>query len=134
MVTEIVEFKSVRELMEYVDREFENVRKLMEKYNGELEDAEARASAYEKIMKAVGRETATGPHQEINFFGLKVIIGPTPMDEVEALKQIILKLNEKMAGLQRVRRAVELLVQETPVMSIKVLIIDEVPQKLIIKI
>jgi prefoldin subunit 5 len=134
MVTEIVEFKSVKELMEYVNREFENVRKLMEKYQGELEEAEARASAYERIMKAVGGEAATGLHQEINFFGLKVVIGPTPRDEVEALKQIILKLNEKMSALQKVKRAVELLVQETPVMSIRVLIIDEVPQKLIIKI
>jgi len=134
MVTEIVEFKSIGELMEYVKREFENVRKLMEKYHGELEEAEARASAYERIMKVVGRETVTGSHQEINFFGLRVIIGPTPMDEVEALRQIILKLNEKMSGLQKVKRAVELLVQETPVISIRVVIIDEVPQKLIIKI
>ncbi len=139
MVTEIREFQSVQELLEHIDDEISNIRKSIEAHMKSLDEIKSRIERLDKISnyltRVLGRRPEMLPCQEVDFMGIKILINPSPQHEVEAFEDIIRKLNEKLIALQKIKKAIESLgLTGSTELKLKVVIIDELPVKLMIKL
>ena len=139
MVTEIREFKSVNELIDHINHEINNITVTIESYMKKINEIKDKIEKLNKISdyltKVLGKRPETISPQEVNFMGLKIIINPSLKQELEVFEDIIKKLNDKLIALQKIRKAIESLgLSEYEELELKVVIIDELPVKLMIKL
>lgn len=139
MVTEIRNFSSLGGLMDYIEGEVKAVKDKLEKYVNDLNIVRTKIESLDKfsnfISKLIGKESKFSSQQEIDFMGLKLIINPSPHYEASILEEIIRKLNEKLISLQKIKKAIESLeVHKIIDAQIQVVIIDDIPARLMLKI
>ena len=143
MVTEIKEFSSLSEFMKYVDEKLSEYRKMLGELLRVLEDVRARAEQTSKLrslltrLQAAAGETAASPPQTtpvVDLRGFKVAFNPTAEVELEFLEQLVESINEKITRLQTIRKELEALGGEDIEANIRVVVIDDVPRALMIKV
>lgn len=139
MVTEIKNFSSLGGFMDYIEGEVKAVKDKLEKYVNDLNIVRTKIESLDKfsnfISKLTGKESKFPSQQEIDFMGLKLIINPSPHYEASILEEIIRKLNEKLISLQKIKKAIESLeVHKIIDAQIQVVIIDDIPARLMLKI
>ena len=143
MTTEIREFSSLSEFMKYVDEKLSEYRKTLGELLRLLEDVRARAeqtsrlrSLLARLQAATGEATASTPQTTpvVDLRGFKVAFNPTAEVELEFLEQLVESINEKITRLQTIRKELEALSGEDIEANIKVVIIDDVPRALMIKV
>lgn len=139
MVTEIKNFSSLGGFMDYIEGEVKAVKDKLEKYVNDLNIVRTKIESLDKfsnfISKLIGKESKFSSQQEIDFMGLKLIINPSPHYEASILEEIIRKLNEKLISLQKIKKAIESLeVHKIIDAQIQVVIIDDIPARLMLKI
>ncbi|MEM1550256.1 MAG: hypothetical protein QXE58_05615 [Candidatus Methanomethylicia archaeon] len=137
MVSALKTFQTLKELADYVDEKLKEVQNLIIEHQKMLEDVNRRIEVYKRIagpMVSSGDSSDIGRRQEIEFHGIEISLNPQPEREIEILNEILKRLNERLAGLYKVRRALELLnIDFSARINCQVVIIDDVPKKLIIK-
>ncbi|MCS7096864.1 MAG: hypothetical protein NZ926_00030 [Candidatus Methanomethylicia archaeon] len=139
MVSEIREFKNVAELVGYLNKRVGEIVEDMKKYHGLLEDIKRRIETYGKFIEMMGVDvseiTKLQNRQEIDFYGVGIIVNPRPEREIELINEVLIKLNEELTALHKIRRALELLgINPEARINLQVLIVNDVPKKLIIKL
>jgi len=137
MVSEIRSFQTLKELLDYVNEEIKIVGEAIRRHQIMLEEATRRIEAYKRISGTIiSSERAINVErgQEIDFHGIGIMINPNPEGEVEVIEEVLKKLNDRLTGLYKVRKALELLgIDPSAKINCQVVIIDDCPKKLIIK-
>jgi len=132
MVTELKTFKTVKELISYLDEQVENTKRLLEEYMGRLETQKSKMEKIralsESLGKILGRAPSIGTSQTVDIMGLKLIINPSPIQEVTTLEDVIKQLNDKLIVLQKIKKAVESLgmLEETE-LNLNVAVVNDIP-------
>ncbi|MEM3615809.1 MAG: hypothetical protein QXX09_04070 [Candidatus Methanomethylicia archaeon] len=137
MVSEIKAFQTLRELMEYINERIKEIEELIRKHQEKLEDIGRKIETYKRIAETFissKGSNITGGQQEIDFYGIGILINPKPEREIEILEEVLRRVNDRLVGLYKVRKALELLnIDLSAKINCQVVIIDDIPQKLIIK-
>lgn len=136
MVSELKTFQTLKELADYVDKKLNEIQSLIMEHQKMLEDANRRVEAYKRITGTIISENSSSINrrQEIDFHGIGILLNPQPEREIEALNEILKKLNERLTGLYKVKRALDLLnIDLSAKINCQVVILDDVPKKLIIR-
>jgi len=132
MVTELKTFKTVKELISYLDEQVENTKRLLEEYMSRLETQKSKMEKIralsESLGKILGRAPSIGASQTVDIMGLKLIINPSPIQEVITLEDVIKQLNDKLIVLQKIKKAVESLgmLEETE-LNLNVAVVNDIP-------
>ncbi|MCD6154952.1 MAG: hypothetical protein J7J22_04190 [Candidatus Verstraetearchaeota archaeon] len=132
MVTELKTFKTVKELISYLDEQVENTKRLLEEYMSRLETQKSKMEKIralsESLGKILGRAPSIGTSQTVDIMGLKLIINPSPIQEVTTLEDVIKQLNDKLIVLQKIKKAVESLgmLEETE-LNLNVAVVNDIP-------
>lgn len=139
MVVEIREYEKVADLVKPVDDQINKIRSLLGDYLRRLDEARVRIEKLNKVRsslaKIVGGEVAVSQgSQEIDLMGLKIIVNPTPQDEISVYEEVVKDLQNRLTVLQRVKKALEPLSGMDVDVGVSVLIRDEVPVKILVRL
>jgi len=139
MVVEIREYERVADLVKPVDDQINKIRSLLGDYLRRLDEARVRIEKLNKVRsslaKIVGGEVNVSQgSQEIDLMGLKIIVNPTPQDEISVYEEVVKDLQNRLTVLQRVKKALEPLSAMDVDVGVSVLIRDEVPVKILVRL
>ncbi len=139
MVVELKEFDKVTDLVKPVEEEINKIRSLLGDYLRKLDENRVKLERLQKVqsslVKLVGGEIkfATSS-QEIELMGLKIIVNPTPEDEIKIYEEIVKDLQERLTVLQRVRKALDPLSEMDVDVGVTVLLRDNIPIKIMLRL
>lgn len=136
----IREFGSVKEFFGYIDSQIAQYRKVFGDLIRVVEDLRARAERQKKILEVLsklspGSQVSGGEGSyNVDLKGVRVIINPSPIQELGALEKILEEINIKITRLTNVRKDLEVLSTMDIGGKITVYFRDDVPETVIIKI
>lgn len=138
---EFKQFKTPKDLIEFIENEVGRVRTMLGEYLRRLEEGRGRVERAKKTREALAkfagsREAMHSSPREIVVGGLKVTLNATPEQEQEVLEEVVRTLQEKLNSLQVVRKSIEPLtnLEETQGAIISVATIDSIPVKLLLSV
>jgi len=136
----IREFGSVKELFGYIDQQIASYRKTFGEIIRVVEDLRARAERQKKILEVISKLTPgaqvsgeMGSYQ-VDLKGVKVIINPSPIQELGALERFLEDINIKITRLTNIRKDLEVLGNMDIGGKITVYFKDDVPDIIILKV
>ncbi|RLE57349.1 MAG: hypothetical protein DRJ40_03300 [Thermoprotei archaeon] len=136
---DLVIFRSVDELVQYINSKIEEISKKVEEYSKLAEEvksfAEYAKTLREFLEKALGKEVKFT--SELEVMGFRLVVDARPIDEYEVLSDVLNSLTERMKVLIRFREAILPLLEKLRESGRKFLVYlvleNEVPVKLLIK-
>ena len=139
MVTEMKEFSTIKELMDHLDTKIEDTKNLLEQYMAKLEVQKVKIEKIQalsnSLSKVLGRKPNIGVSQVVDLMGLKLVVNPSPVQEVSQLENLIKALNDQLVVLQKIKKAVESLgmVQDTQ-LNLSVIFVNDIPTTLMLQL
>ncbi len=137
---DIAVFRSIRELLSFLDQQISISEKKFKDLSSILETAKSRKLKYEKLRKLleeISGESRPTLSTTINISGLRIVIDPKPIEEFELLELACKAIQDRLEILKRIRelvsRYLEKYLGEEPVTIIAELR-GNVPVKLLIKL
>ncbi len=136
----IREFASIKDLFGYIDSQIAQYRKVFGDLIRVVEDLRARAERQRKILEAIGKlapgvQVSGGEGSpQIDLRGVKVIINPSPLQELGSLEKILEEINARIMELTNIRKDLEALAGVDVGGKILVYFKDDVPVTIILKI
>ena len=131
-------FDSAEDFLRSIDQEIQDIRNRLGEYLRRVEEAKAKAEMIKKFEEVFGRLGARPPQpqsQEITLGEVRIIINPTPSQELEALVNVVRDLQNRLNRLERIRQQLEPLKQLTVSgMQIEVLYEDGVPIQIFLRL
>ncbi|MET1101246.1 MAG: hypothetical protein ABWW69_02030 [Pyrodictiaceae archaeon] len=137
MASEIKTFSSVSQFVEYIDSKLTELRRLLGELLRVLEDVRAKAEQDKRLralLEKFGVKTSSMQQPIIELHGFKVAFNPSAETELGFLEQLVENINSKITRLQALRKDIEALAQENIEAEIRVVIIDDVPIALLVKL
>lgn len=134
------EFSSVKDLFGYIDSQIAQYRKAFGDLIRMVEDLRARAEKQKKILEVIGKLTpgAQAPSEEsspqIDIKGVKVIINPSPIQELSSLEKLLEEINVRITRLTNIRKDMEALASVDVNGKILAFFKDDIPETIILKI
>lgn len=134
---ELRTFQTPEELKKFLDDEIGRLRTLLGDHLRRLEEARIKAEklrkAHDALAKFAGsKQIPNFEGREVDMTGLRVMINPTPRQEMDLLEEVVKTLQDKLNTVQRVRKAFDPLAVEEGIVTITVAIADNVPHKLML--
>lgn len=136
----IREFGSVKELFGYIDQQIVSYRKTFGEIIRVVEDLRARAERQKKILEVISKlipgaqvSGEEGSYQ-VDLKGVKVIINPSPIQELGAFERFLEDINIKITRLTNIRKDLEVLGNMDIGGKITVYFKDDVPDIIILKV
>jgi hypothetical protein len=133
------EFGSFKDLLGYVDSQIANYRKVFGELIRVVEDMRARAERQKRILEAIAKLSPgtqvsgeEGSYQ-VDLRGVKVLVNPSPVRELEVLEKVLEEINNKITRLANLRKDLEVLgaLEGGKVVAY---IKDDVPEIILLKI
>ncbi len=138
MVHDMRKFESAEDFLRSIDQEIQDIRSRLGEYLRRVEEAKAKAEMLRKFEEVLGRLGAKPPasqSQEITLGELRIIINPTPSQELEALVNVVRDLQNRLNRLERLKQNLEPLRQIAVTgMQIEVLYEDGVPVQVFLRL
>ncbi len=138
MVHDMRRFESAEEFLKSIDQEIQDIRSRLGEYLRRVEEAKAKAEMlrkFEEVLGKLGARPSTPQSQEITLGELKIIINPTPNQELEALVNVVRDLQNRLNRLERLKQHLEPLRQIAVTgMQIEVLYEDGVPVQVFLRL
>lgn len=142
-VVDIVSFNSISEFKEYIDSEINKLKSQLGEYLRRLEAIKAKAetlarfeSLLAELAKAASGESKGLGLEEREFsIGItKIVVNPSPKQELEALVSIVRSLQERIMLLERVKKSLEQLskIQDIEI-KMDVVFENTIPTKIFIR-
>jgi len=135
----IREFGSFKDLIGYVDSQIAQYRKVFGDLIRAVEDLRARVERQKRILEVIAKLSpgaqvsgAEGSFQ-VDLRGVKVIVNPSPVQELEAMERALEEINAKITRLTNLRKDLEGL-GTLEGGRITVYLKDDVPEVIILKI
>jgi hypothetical protein len=111
----IREFGSFKDLLGYVDSQIANYRKVFGELIRVVEDMRARAERQKRILEVIAKLSPgtqvsgeEGSYQ-VDLRGVKVLVNPSPVRELEVLERVLEEINNKITRLANLRKDLEAL-------------------------
>ncbi len=133
------EFGSFKELLSYVDGQIAQYRKVFGELIRVVEDMRARAERQKKILEVIAKLSPgtqvsgeEGSYQ-VDLRGVKVLVNPSPVKELEVFEKILEEINAKITRLANLRKDLEVLgaLEGAKVVTY---IKDDIPEIILLKI
>jgi len=135
----IREFGSFKDLIGYVDTQIAQYRKVFGDLIRAVEDLRARVERQKRILEVIaklspGAQVSGGEGSfQVDLRGVKVIVNPSPVQELEAMERALEEINAKITRLTNLRKDLEGL-GALEGGRITVYLKDDVPEVIILKI
>lgn len=102
-------FRSVREVIGYVDKILQNLEKKAQILEKLYNDTKARAERLMRLEKyfseILGGDVSS--IREIDLMGLKVIVDSRPVDELKVYDEVLSSIKDRIDALRKVRKVIE---------------------------
>lgn len=137
MAAVIREFNNLNEFMKSVDDTLAEYRKRLGEMLRRLEELRVKSEQEKKLKSLLGKlgisEAAT-PSNEVELKNVKIIVNPSPSQELSALESAVEAINSKITLLTTVRKELEILSGLDVGAKITVVYIDDVPRTIVLKL
>ncbi|NAZ27296.1 MAG: hypothetical protein GU348_04015 [Thermogladius sp.] len=130
------EFKSVGELVKFIDEEVNGYRALLAEFLRRLEDVRVR-SEQEKKLRDLLKTLGVGETRKSTVIDLKdskLIIDPSAEEESKVIEEAVERLNKNIQVLQSIRKTLEPLANLDIEAKITVILRDGIPASVLIKL
>ena len=130
------EFKSIGELVKFIDEEVNSYRALLAEFLRRLEDVRVRSEQEKKLkdlLKTLG-VAETKKSTVIDLKDSKLIIDPSAEEESKVIEEAVERLNKNIQVLQAIRKSLEPLANLDIEAKITVVLRDGVPASVLIKL
>ncbi|MCI4461376.1 MAG: hypothetical protein JHC12_00220 [Thermogladius sp.] len=130
------EFKSIGELVKFIDEEVNSYRALLAEFLRRLEDVRVR-SEQEKKLKDLLKTLGVGETKKSTVIDLKdskLIIDPSAEEESKVIEEAVERLNKNIQVLQSIRKSLEPLANLDIEAKITVVLRDGVPASILIRL
>jgi len=137
MSTEYREFKTLEELLRFVDSQIEELRRKLGDLLRLVEEARIKAEQERKLKSVLAKVLGTSVEATmpvIELKNIKLLINPTAENEITLLEQLAEAINSKIMQLQAVRKDLEIFSDVDLVAPLRVVIIDGIPRGIIIRL
>jgi len=135
----IREFGSFKDLTGYIDSQIAQYRKVFGDLIRAVEDLRARVERQKRILEVIaklspGAQVSGGEGSfQVDLKGVKVMVNPSPVQELEAMERALEEINAKITRLTNLRKDLEGL-GTLEGGRITVYLKDDVPEVIILKI
>ncbi|ADM28475.1 conserved hypothetical protein [Ignisphaera aggregans DSM 17230] len=129
------EFNSVAELMKYLDDEIAEHRRRLGEMLKKLEELRVKAEQEKKLKSLLSKlglpESST--QNEIVLRSSRIVVNPTPAQELSALEASIESLNNRITQLMAIRKELEILGNVDVEARVVVVYVDGLPRIVLLK-
>jgi len=129
------EFNSVAELMKYLDDEIAEHRRRLGEMLKRLEELRVKAEQEKKLKSLLSKlglpESST--QNEIALRSSRIVVNPTPVQELSAFEASIESLNNRITQLMAIRKELEILGNIDVEAKVVVVYVDGLPRIVLLK-
>ncbi|HDI02228.1 MAG TPA: hypothetical protein ENF93_01130 [Ignisphaera sp.] len=137
MSTEYREFKTLEELLRFVDSQIEELRRKLGDLLRLVEEARIKAEQERKLKSVLAKVLGTSVEATmpvIELKNIKLLINQTAENEITLIEKLAEAINSKIMQLQAVRKDLEIFSDVDLVAPLRVVIIDGIPRGIIIRL
>ena len=132
----IREFSSVSEFIKSIDDELTELRRTLSELLRRLEELRIKAEQERKLKELLLKIKGTGTSPETNTVELKnikIILNPSPEQEVASLQQAIENINNRIVQLQGIRKDLEVLSGTELEVKLEVICVNGLPRVVLLR-
>ena len=140
MTTTVKTYNSVEEIAETLDKEIADTKSALGEYLRRLDSIRSLAEKSQKIREVVmklanKKSTSTENVGEVEVGDMKIILEPTPNDELTAIEDAVRSHQKYLFVLQKAREALKPLDQLGSTEGLTLMVIEDqmVPQRILLK-
>lgn len=133
----IKEFVNVSEFIKSLDDALAEYRKKLGEMLRKIEELRIRSEQERKlksVLAKLGMTETPPPSNEITLRNVKIIINPSPSQELSALETAVDSLNNRITMLTAVRKEAEVLGGLDVGLKIVVVYVDDLPKTIMLKL
>ncbi|MCE4617740.1 MAG: hypothetical protein F7C32_04065 [Desulfurococcales archaeon] len=138
-VIEITQFDNVSNLLQYLDAKISELRTQLGDYLRKLENMKVKAETMLKfesllgeLAKGAGGASTSG--KELELGQVKVLINPSPKQELELMIDVVRSLQDRIVTLEKIRKNIEPLSKLSDIdLSLEVIFRNSIPSQIIIR-
>ncbi len=130
------EYSSVSEFIKSIDDELNDLRKILGELLRRLEELRVKAEQEKKLKELLAKLGGGTPPTQSNVIELKnvrLMLNPSPEQEVSALEQAIESINNKVVQLQAIRKDLEVLSGSSLEIKVQAIYFDGLPKIVILR-
>ncbi len=130
------EYSSVSEFIKSIDDELNDLRKVLGELLRRLEELRVKAEQEKKLKELLAKLGGGTPSAQSNVIELKnvrLMLNPSPEQEVSALEQAIESINNKVVQLQAIRKDLEVLSGSSLEIRVQAIYFDGLPKIVILR-
>jgi len=129
------EFNSISELMKYLDDELAENRRRLGEMLKKLEELRVRAEQEKKLKALLGKLGLPEPstQNEIVLRSVRIVINPSPAQELSSLESSIESLNNRITQLMTIRKELEILGNIDVEVKVTVVYVDGLPKIVLLR-
>ena len=142
-VTDLKSFGSVSELNSFIDREISELKAQLGEHLRRLEAVKAKAETlvkFENLLSELAKAARRGgamsvaEEKEFEIGAMKIVVNPSPKQELEILIATVRSLQERIMLLERIKKSLEQLARIQDIeIKLEVLFENEIPTKVFIR-
>ncbi|MEM1525500.1 MAG: hypothetical protein QW775_03715 [Ignisphaera sp.] len=136
MAATIKEFTNLNEFMKSVDDTLAEYRRRLGEMLRRLEELRVKSEQEKKLRSLLGRLgiPESTPTNEVELRNIRIIVNPSPSQELSALESAVEAINNKITLLTAVRKELEVLSGLDVGAKITVVYVDDVPRTVVLKL
>lgn len=136
MSTIVKEFTNLNEFIKNIDDTVSEYRRRLGEMLRKLEELRVRSEQEKKLMSILSKLglPESPPSNEVSLRNVRILVNPSPSQELVALESVVEALNTKIMLLVAVRKELEVLSGLDVSARIAVVFVDDVPRTIVLKL
>ncbi|ALL01210.1 hypothetical protein Pyrde_1162 [Pyrodictium delaneyi] len=140
MVIGIKEFSSPQELLKYIDSQMSELRRKLGELLRLIEELRAKSEQDQRLRALIASltgkpaENVSTPETVVEIEKVVIAINPSPSTELRVMEELAEAINNKITRLQNTKKALERLAAAGIEAKLEVILYDDVPRAVIIRI
>jgi len=140
MVIGIKEFSSPQELLKYIDSQMSELRRKLGELLRLIEELRAKSEQDQRLRALIASltgkpaENVSTPETVVEIEKVVIAINPSPLTELRVMEELAEAINNKITRLQNTKKALERLAAAGIKAKLEVILYDDVPRAVIIRI
>lgn len=140
MVIGIKEFSSPQELLKYIDSQMSELRRKLGELLRLIEELRAKSEQDQRLRALIASltgkpaENVSTPETVVEIEKVVIAINPSPSTELRVMEELAEAINNKITRLQNTKKALERLAAAGIEAKLEVILYDDVPRAIIIRI
>ena len=136
----IMEYNSVSEIEESIDKEVAETKSALGKYLRQLDDkrtaGERTQRLYNIVAKMADKKPSKGTSSQIDLNGLEIVLEANVLDELTAIEDVVESHQQRLIALQKARGSLQTLDQAGDTEGIKYMALEKegIPEQILLKL